>query len=391
MNRFVQNIARINKVSVISIYKTNQHNSLFLVTLKKSKSQIEIIQKIEFETINELASKIDKSLPTIVHVFGAGVLFKKIDLESQSDRDWVRNLDLKAISATVYKAGNLEYYGLLRNSNYDDLLHELLSHKLKIADLYFGPTVVCVLKDYFKTKFQIYEYCFDFTNSGDELMERRIEAQELESSYLDDFQLEPNFVPGYAAGFHWFIQTEDIETLQANKIEKEEIFYESAFNRVGKYTLVFFFISLLISYFLVLWLGYKNSELTYEKIYSSKSIEMSKKLSEELKEKIEILNATGMVSENYFVYYIDEIVSTVPKQIKLTDLQINPLKEEIKERKKVAFISKNIFVKGVSSSDSAFNSWITMLKTKPWIKILKVKSVDKDKYGMVLFELNIEF
>ena len=391
MNRIVQNIARINKVNVVSIYKTNQHFRLYLLTLKRSKSQLEIVQKNEFATFDELTTKIEKSCPTIVHIFGAGVLFKKIDLENQNDRDWVRNLDLKAISATVFKAESMEFYGLLRNSNYNDLLQDLLSNKIKIADLYFGPTIVCVLKDYFKTKFNILEYSYDFTESGGELIERRIDNQELESSYLEDFQLEANFIPGYASGFHWFLQSEDIETLQVNEIDKEEIFYESAFNRVGKYMLIFFFVSLLISYFLVLWLGYKNSELAYEKIYSSKSIEMSKKLSEELKEKIDILNATGMVSENYFVYYVDEIVSTVPTQVKLTDLVINPLKEEIKERKKVEFVSKNIFVKGLSTSDSSFNNWITMLKTKTWIKTLKVKSVDKDKYGMVLFELNIEF
>jgi hypothetical protein len=196
------------------------------------------------------------------------------------------------------------------------------------------------------------------------LLSARVILVALAINVTVDKPLVPELIelPLYSAALCYFTNNLDFEKSAFENLNEEEIIYKKAFNLLGVGSLALFFISLLMSYFLIQYFIAKNAELNVENLYSNKSYQEILLLETQIKEKEELINKSGFLSKHLLSYYSFEILNSLPNSISLDKLYINPLQKEIKENENVHFIPYQIVLNGITKDEHEFNVWIKNIK-----------------------------
>ncbi len=192
----------------------------------------------------------------------------------------------------------------------------------------------------------------------------------------------------YVIGFPSFYQAKEINEFKQNYAEYKQ---HRIFNLFGVISFSFVLIILLINkvYFKKLSNNYANSAQLME-------IEMNndskiKQLTEEKSRKMNIVESTGFINQNFLTNYMNDICQIIPKEIRLQNLDIVPIQEIDKQNGKITFFGKTINVFGFADKSSTLYQWIKKMKNHNWVddvKIIKLSNSENDKLG---FEIKILF
>lgn len=389
MIKVLSKILKSNKIQVVGIYDDSDSLKIHVLTLKKEKNKLIILDKNYYESYESFEKKLNTSLPLILCYDGKKVLNKKVDLSSEIDLNWNKNLDLSAIYHTKYNAQSNVFLSFCRKDIVDFWLKKILSSKFQIVDFYIGPLTSLVLSSVINKEAII--------SNKTELVIRNSELFDLGKVELFDDQLYNvgdsnlnNFeITIYGAGLIYFTDNLEFEKSTTENLNQEEITYKKAFKYFGVFTLILFFTSLLLSYFLIQFYLSKNAELSVENLYSNKSYQEIISLESQMKEKEELINKSGFLSKHFLSFYSFEIINSLPTSMSLDEFNINPLSKDVKENKSIEFIPYQIDLKGITKDEYEFNNWIKESRKKKWLKRIEIKSIKTDKQNNTMFELII--
>ena len=131
--------------------------------------------------------------------------------------------------------------------------------------------------------------------------------------------------------------------------------------------MLFFLCALFANY---LYLGHLNEvsmeNLVYLDAYNEQLTEIAD-LEDEKERKEKLLQSSGLLNRNFLSYYLMELSNSVPDQITFDGIVLRPLKEEIKERKKIAFDEHLLLVTGRSQTSHILSRWIENLEEEEWL------------------------
>ena len=114
-------------------------------------------------------------------------------------------------------------------------------------------------------------------------------------------------------------------------------------------------------------------------------------LKSELKLKEQYFINSGFLDASKLSYYADRIAYTVPKEIVLTQLNINPLEGKIKNNKPISFQNRKILILGTVTQSIILNNWVKQLKDTDWIKNVKIIHYNQESVEIPAeFELQID-
>lgn len=390
-------IALLNKIiafksfQVIGVITSDTKKDFYLVDLKKTGSQLILADKKIFTDFEQLCIALDQKKPTILLIDGKGVLNKRIDFSNDADIQWLKNLDYQTIHHFTYKTQNHTFISFCRKNVADEIIQLFTANKVPIIDFYIGSIGTVLIKDLIKDKYILSnETYLNFEN--DELIEiTKLKEKESINKYsIGALELSNNFVPLYAVGLNQFVEDESITKSSSEFINKDELIYKSAFNKVALYSIVFFFVMLLASYLTIHFYNKKNAELNLENVYSNQTYQMIVDLERERENKMNILNETGSFSKHFLSFYTKELTQNMPEGITLNGLNISPLQNQIKANDRVTFDYKSILVKGFFNDESEFNSWIETIKSYDWVESTEILYLKQDKKNKLHFELKIK-
>ena len=113
-------------------------------------------------------------------------------------------------------------------------------------------------------------------------------------------------------------------------------------------------------------------------------------LQEEEKLKKEFIQQLGLEVNPHFAHFVDEIGETVPDQIQLNGLTINPLSKSIRKKKQIEFKNEIIHVGGFCKSSQICNNWIDRLRSLNWAKKVELVEfkINKKNIGEFLIEVS---
>jgi len=197
------------------------------------------------------------------------------------------------------------------------------------------------------------------------------------------------YLPLYSVLVHFFLQSPQVSKTKDETLNVEEIIYKKIFNVFGIAMVAGFFLSLLSSYLLIQYYGSQNAALNLQNVYSSQSYQLLVDLEKQKADRQELLRETGLLSSKYLSYYAYDIMRKIPTDIVLNEISILPLKEEIKQNKKLDFETGTIVVKGETNREASFESWMESLRQMEWLKDFEIISLKKDKKNKSRFELKI--
>ena len=87
--------------------------------------------------------------------------------------------------------------------------------------------------------------------------------------------------------------------------------------------------------------------------------------------------SSGVSSNHFISYYLDEIGKGVPKEIRLSEMLVFPLKEKLKDKRKVEVDQKKIEISGWTSDNVVLDDWIEDMDKAAWVGSVELLNYQK--------------
>lgn len=98
----------------------------------------------------------------------------------------------------------------------------------------------------------------------------------------------------------------------------------------------------------------------------------------------------GLSINPQFAYYADQIGETVPENIQLSEILINPIHKSIRKKKLIEFKKEVISISGYCSSPQDCNNWVEEIRKLHWAKNVELQefTINKDLLGTFTITIN---
>jgi Tfp pilus assembly protein PilN len=157
-------------------------------------------------------------------------------------------------------------------------------------------------------------------------------------------------------------------------------------------SLIFLFCLLLGNFFVQSSWNNELSGLIQEKQKNAQLLKNEQELRKKIIHQKNIITEAGYSNLHYYAWVSDQLASSIPDELILTDLILNPEKKKSRSSE-VYFEKDKLRIKGECAEADEFNTWITMLDTMYWAKYVEVENYKlKKQRGIfsVLIEVNID-
>ncbi|AMO20701.1 hypothetical protein [Flavobacterium columnare] len=386
MVQYLNKIIKFSRINVIGIIKKEGADIYHVLTLLKRGTTLNILDSRSFDDFEKLLKTTDIKIPVILVMDGKGILHKKIDNEKEEDLNWLKTIDFANIYYTTFQYETIGFMSFCRNEQVDEKILFFQTNHFQVLDVYIGAFPVAFLKNHINTNI-VKAGPLELIFEGNEL-ESFVKNDKTTSIQIGQDNLLSTHLPLYASAIHFFLQPEEI-TKTENKINLEELIFQKAFTKLGLTMLVSFFVLLLISYTSIQYFNRMITELNLEVIYFNQSYKQIKALEKRREQQLVILNESGLTSNIFISHYISDLLLTIPKSIKLSELNYAPIDKETKINKKILMTPNVILVKGQTNEEGVFNNWLINLKRLRGIRKFEVVNLKKDKKNISQFEVKI--
>ena len=397
MNTAGSNGAEIN-------LKSDGSCSIRVVKLSLSKKLIQIESKKEYSGSLAEVLKNDFSGPLALTITGKGLLIKKTTRLEQVTEQGLQHLfpqmKLSEFYVQHFPTGAYSFIAIMRKEIVDSVISAFKLKSVDILLLSLGPFVVDQVIPQINSygeqlKFDGHHITFD----GDKNWLEYSFALDAKSGFplkIDMEHMPENYLLAYAAAFQLILheQLNLIEVL-STEIKQNLIDYSAKlkFKKHGMLILMFFFILLMLNFLVFNYYNSDNQELMSKAGQKSYDFENRQKLEEDVKIKESMVKRLGWNKGYSYAYLCDQIGQTLPKEIKLEEMQVNSLSGTGSGLLKVPQLDNgSMRIKGETSSIYAVNNWIYTLKEKQWVKEVKLeKYMTDDQKGAQVFTLFLSY
>lgn len=389
MKAILDKIIPFNNLNIIEVFRQEEEIIYYYLKTKKSKDKLTVLEVKTFTNLELLQKEVDTLTPLLLLIDGKGVLQKRIDLKNEIDLNWIKNLDFATLHHTTYTNANYQFINFVRKNVVEETIELFQGLGYQIIDFYVGGTIAVLLNDSLQLGSLMSNLTF-LKFEDEELIEvNKIMEDEQKSYTFGNTQISNFHLPLYASAVHFYYQQRSILKSKSTRINSEEILYKKAFNAFGILMLSGFLLTLLVSYFGIQYFIKENANLNIESVYSNQSYQLYQKLEEQYEQKRKVLKETGFSSANFLSFYSYQISKNTPSSIKLSSLDVFPLKKEVKVNEKVSFEAGIILISGATTNELVFNSWMESLRNFDWINNFEILTFKKDKKNNSQFEIKI--
>lgn len=378
--------------------------SLRLVKLSLSKKLIQIETKKAYSGSLTDILKNDFSEPLALTITGKGLLIKKTTrlehVTEQGLQHLFPQMRLSEFYVQHFPTGANSFIAIIRKEIVDAIITAFKVRHVDILMLSLGPFVVDQVIPQVNSygeqlKFDGHNIHFDADKNWLEYSFAINTGAEFPLK-IDMENMPEKYLVAYAAAFQLILhnQLNVIEVVQAEiKQNLTEFFAKERFKKHGMQLLLFFFALLMINFLVFNYYNSGNQDLMNKAGQKSYVFENRQKLEEDVKIKERMVQKLGWNKGYAYAYLCDQIGQTLPKEIKLEEMQINSLYGTGSGFLKAPLLDNgSMRLKGQTSSIYAVNNWIYSLKEKQWVKEVKLeKYMADDQKGAQIFTLLLNY
>lgn len=397
MNSFVSNGAEIH-------LKSDGSCSLRLVKLSLSKKLILIESKKEYSGTLAEVLKNEIAGPLALNITGKGLLIKKTARLEQVTEQGLQHLfpqmKLSEFYVQHFPTGAHSFVAIIRKEIADAIIAAFKAKKVDLLMLCLGPFVVDQVIPQINSygeqlKFDGHQIRFD----GEKNWQEYSFASDVKAEFpikIDIEQMPEKYLLAYAVAFQLILHDQlNLIEVAEPEIKQNLVEFSSKlrFKKYGMLMLLFFFVLLMINFLLFSHYNSDNQEMMSKAGQKSYVFENRLKLEEDVKIRENMVQKLGWNKGHSYAYICDQIGQTLPKEIKLEELQINSLSGTAKGLLKEPQLENgSMKIKGQTSSVYAVNNWIYILKEKNWVKEVKLeKYIADDQKETQVFTLSLSY
>ena len=366
------------------------------IELKKTKNQVDIEKRFQFNNLNEATKYIPKDKPVFLVVNNESVITKKIESSETDPLKLVHhafaNLKIDEFYYEVLKQDKIHFISICRKVYLDDLLDSYAANHIPVIDFSLGNLMISSLVSLISEEL-FYTSNAVIKKKGNEIFDIQIENNSPDTSYnLNGTQLRSSELLNFSSALSLITKTKQIESVFGNKAHellksfKEKQFF-TGFIKIG---LSFLFVLLLGNFFLFNNYYSKVGELkqTAQVLNSSKSrvLSLNEKVQKTQKMVEDVLKSNASKSS----FYADAIVNSLPDAIMLSELNYQPLLKKIKADKPIENDSNVVLVSGMSSERVLVSKWISRLEAMDWVSHIEIINFDDTSKSLSEFSFKIQ-
>ncbi len=392
-------ISTTQKVYAIDVETTTDGNYHCLaMELARAKGAIDFVALQPAGDISLIPAK----APVCLVLNGKGIIHRKITVNTSiTDADIIRQIIPNANPEEFYvqkyeiaqsKDKAVLLVSLARKSFVDKMLADFRQQFQFIVDISISPFILDDILPAISgsTTFQ-YKNIVVHTHEN-KVQDFAIQpAGEEQTINIAGKQFSSVMLPALSLGFSFLLNPKvNDASLHTILTTRDEYLYKNKIQIIGK-TALFTLFGLLIINFLVFDHYYKKTQQEQPEIEQREEmVDKLKQLKENLALKSRFLEQAGLLEQNRISFYLDRLASTIPAEITLTDVQVNPLADPNK-KESYNFRNGMILISGISNKSTAFNEWIKKLKSNNEItENVSILNYDHEiKTGAALFTIEI--
>jgi hypothetical protein len=396
-NNFLHgNLAAGIHLNILSDGRWQMHG----VQIEKGKGLISIIKRYSnIETTDDFFNQVPDSVPVILSIEGKGVIHRQINANDSNSPvlQVFPDATPEDFLVQIQQIGNsLLLATLIRSETVNDILNIFKEKKLLVFNVILGPFTLNALWPLINEKPD--EYNIDFYRFS--LKEDVIQNLEIVSSpypeksilFSGEFISSTLLIP-YANALTFFtgISKSLSVSYDISRKARDEFLYKKAVRFSSAGLLGLLFLILLVNYFLFENYNAKYIQSNLQYKTDIELINRLENLKKELNMKESLIDENGLASNSKFSLYADRIAESVPQQVKLTSLKINPVLSKPKPDKEFGIHPDKILIGGQCLYSLVLDEWIELLSRESWIKrieILQFKQENKGTPGEFVIEID---
>lgn len=395
-DKFISYLTFGNRFYSIEQSQVNGEMIYYGIQLKKTKNQVDVENRFQFNNLNEASKYIPKGKPVFLVVNNESVITKKIESSETDPLKLVHhafaNLKIDEFYYEVLKQDKTHFISICRKVYLDDLLGSYASKHISVIDFSLGNLMISSLISLFSEEL-IHTSNAEITKQDDEITDIQIDNNSPDESYnLNGTDLTSSELLNFSSALSLITKTKQIESVFGNKQHellkgfKEKQFF-TGFIKIG---MSFLFVLLLGNFFLFNKYYSIVGELkeTAQVLNTSKSrvLSLNEKVQKTQKMVEDVLKSNASKSS----FYADAIVNSLPDVISLSELNYQPLSKKIKADKPIENDTNVILVSGMSSERVLVSQWITGLETMDWVDRIEIINFDDTSKSSSVFSFKIQ-
>ncbi|HAF28406.1 MAG TPA: hypothetical protein DCG75_05095 [Bacteroidales bacterium] len=389
-------MVRGSKALGIDLYINSDGSyNISCMILSKQKNKLSIEKKItDIKQIEDLQDKSLKGLPVCLSIDGKGILFKRVE---KDEKQKLINQILPNAKETDFflqkmdSTDNSIFIAAVRKEILDSLIESFTKIDVFITNLYLGPFALKNIVEIISTdEFYTNHYKVKRVDNSIFSIDKNSESK-LVSYKLGDDEIYAEDMQVYSSALGFFIDFSDENVFEKVNTSKTEFLFKQLFTIFGWFVLAFFFVLLMTNY---MFFSQFNKKLNSINFSYNQNLEMIKKLDtlkNEFNLKEQYFVSSGFLDASEQSYFADRIANSLPEEIQLTSLNINPLDGKFKNDKPLNFLMGKIRISGSVTQSIILNNWVKKLKNLSWIKQVTIVDYTQESIeNPAVFELEID-
>ncbi|EZH73937.1 hypothetical protein ATO12_13725 [Aquimarina atlantica] len=359
-----------------------------LIVDKKSDA-LSVENSFSTEDFDVVKDKVNTSVPLLLNFYGKGIINKQVSAKGNYLKEVLFNASIDDFYIYELHQNQQNFISIVRKDVLEKFFALFLESKYLVVDYSIGPFIGTLFKGLSNTS-SIISADYELSFEENYLIEAQKQDAITKEYILGEEKINNTQVPLFSTLLHYLYPSDDFsydaEFLKENK--KENVL-KKAFNTVATVLGIFFLSALLISYLLLNY--YNDKYVSYEsQLYNlNDTYNQVKKLESEKENKTKILQESGILNQNFLSFYMYRIVNSIPDNVGLNSMKINPTQKKIKNFEKIIFETNTIIINGNSSSSMPINSWVKELKKEKWISKIEILDFSKSRNKKSEFTLKI--
>jgi Tfp pilus assembly protein PilN len=386
-NNLANTLFMHRQVVVLDVFVLSSDSQTISCSLFEYKNgSVLLIENTQLDSINNFLFDKYSNVPVVVALNGKGVVQKQISANSDSSGGG----QFQDISSDFYRVNSIftNFTGIAfcRHETLNAIVGPLLDRKVKVVDCTIG--VYCAIGLFEQHGIEKSYIGHGYSLALGKVQDGIAPTNEKVNLFGVDIASEL-FFPHLLAILFFLKGKIDADSVLPSRIQaSRKSFLTVKRNKPIFYAFVgILFIGLLVTTFLRESVQERQSNLNYS--LSQQRKEFAKEQAEKNKSD-EILREARKLALYYNEYQIvlDRIGETMPPNLTLKSLKVNPVISKLTKNQEVVFKDGVVLIEGFSNRSDDISNWINVLNTQLWVSRVAIVSITNLE-GKYQFEFEI--
>ena len=385
-------LGQIKKLTVITVEMSNEGTSYAYEMIGFKKGELNFIKaKKRIADEVQLIKDVKDKYPIILHFMGKGVLNRQTQNTPGYRSTLLMNINLEEFYFTDFVQGDTVFSSVVRKDLVEEQLEIFAAKKLHVIQVTSGPFVIGPIAEYLnKKQFNSNGIKLSFSEKN-ELSSFEKEEGDLRNIEIGEDLVSTDRLEPIAVAANFFNPSKTIllpENEEVFLTNLEEAKQKNIFQRFGVGMVAIFVVIILSNYLYLNSLNTTISENYLQLSAFEEQLALVGDLEDEKNRKEKLLRSSGLLNRHFLSFYLSELGKDVPREMNFEYVDVRPLSDEIKNKHKIEFQDRIIFIKGKSENSNVLSNWIEEVKEKEWITSVEIMNYTYER-NAGNFELEI--